>query len=89
MVIQATFNLPYLFFCLDVLLGLIAICSMIGNGFILTLIISQPSLRKNEHIYLITALSFADFLLAVTILPFVILLISQWGKVNLRWITLD
>lgn len=65
---------------LNVLMILLDICAVIGSGLILFIVFSDKTLRRNEHLYLIITLACIDFTLAVTFIPYLVSILSGWGK---------
>jgi hypothetical protein len=63
-----------------IFMAIFAPISLIANGFILIVIITKASLRRDSGLYLLFALSIADFLLAVFVLPYTVYLLHGWRK---------
>ncbi len=63
-----------------ILMAVFAPISLIANGFILSVILTKATLRKDSGLYLLIALSIADFLLALFILPYIVYLLHGWRK---------
>ena len=57
-----------------------SLISFFGNGLILYVILKNPSLRKNDSIFLVAFLSLTDFLSGILAVPYTLYLIAFWSK---------